>query len=148
MSNQVYYEDVLEGQDIPSIRKDVTNVNILMYLSTVWLMDRIHFDYLFATLRRGLPDVVAPGPMGGDYYAQLLGEFAGEKGEVRKMSIQFRNFMVPSDVLLCGGKITKKYMEEGKGFIELDLWLKKDNGINCAPGKGLVTLPVREAKTA
>ena len=64
------------------------------------------------------------------------------------MSIQFRNFMVPPDVLMCGGKITRKYIEEGKGFIELDLWLKKDNGANCAPGKGLVRLPVREAKTS
>jgi len=148
MNSQIFFEDVREGQEIPPLKKDVTTVNILMYLSTVWLMDRIHFDYLFATERRGLSNVVAPGNMGGDYYAQLLSEFAGEKGEVRKMSFQFRNFMIPGDLLVCGGKITKKYMNEGKGYVELDLWIINQNKINCVPGKGLVELPVRGVKAA
>lgn len=143
MNSQIFFEDVIEGQEIPSIKKEITNVNILMYLSTVWLMDRIHFDYLFATERRGLPNVVAPGTMGGDYYAQLLSEFAGEKGEVRKMSFQFRNFMIPRDILECGGRIINKYTKDGKGYVELDLWLKNQNNINCVPGKGLVELPVK-----
>ena len=49
MNHQVFYEDVVEGQELPPFEKLVTTVNILMYLSTVWLMDRIHFDYPFAT---------------------------------------------------------------------------------------------------
>lgn len=148
MSSQVFFEDVMEGQEIPPLKKEVTNLNIAMYLSTVWLMDRIHFDYLFATQRRGLPDVVAPGNMGGDYYAQLLFDWAGGKGEVRKLSIQFRSFMIPGDILVCGGRITKKYVSEGKGCVELELWMKNQNDVNCVPGKGLVELPVRGLKGA
>lgn len=147
MSDQVFFEDVSIGQEIPPIEKKVTTVNILMYLSTVWLMDRIHFDYPFATQRRGLPNVVAPGNMAGDYYVQLLEDWAGDKGHLRKMSIQFRNFMVPGDVLVCGGKVLNKYLLDGKGYVELDLWLKNQNGINCVPGKGLVELPVRSDTT-
>lgn len=148
MNSQIYFEDVTEGQEILPLKKDVTTLNILMYLSTVWLMDRIHFDYLYATERRGLPNIVAPGNMGGDYNAQLLSEFAGEKGEVHKMSIQFRNFMLPGDVLSCGGKIINKYINEGKGYVELDLWIKNQNNINCVLGKGLVELPIRQANVA
>ncbi len=143
MSDQVFFEDVSEGQEIPFLEKEVTTVNILMYLSTVWLMDRIHFDYPFATQRRGLPHVVAPGNMAGDYYGQLLSDWAGEKGEVRKFSMQFRNFMVPGDILNCGGRITRKYLQEGRGYVELDLWIKNRSGINCVPGKGVVELPTR-----
>ena len=99
MPDQVYFEDVREGQQIPALRKDVSTVNILMYVAAVWLMDRIHFDQPFATRRRGLPGVVAPGNMGGDYYAQLLSELAGEAGQVRRMSFQFRSFMLADDVL-------------------------------------------------
>lgn len=130
------------------MRKEVTTVNILMYLSTVWLMDRIHFDYPFATQQRGLPNVVAPGNMGGDYYAQLLSGFAGGKGDVRKMSFQFRNFMVPGDVLDIGGKVVGKYVNEGGGFVELELWIRNQNGVNCVPGKGLVKLPLRSGARA
>jgi hydroxyacyl-ACP dehydratase HTD2-like protein with hotdog domain len=145
MNNQTFFEDVVEGQEIVPLEKRVTTVNILMYLSTVWLMDRIHFDHPFATQRRGLPNVVAPGNMAGDYYVQLLSGWAGEKGELRKLAIQFRNFMLPEDLLTCGGRITKKYLSEGKGYVELELWLKNQNGVNCVPGKGTVELPLRQA---
>jgi len=145
MGNQVYYEDVLEGQDIPSIRKEVTNVNILMYLSTVWLMDRIHFDHQYAVKRRGLPDVVAPGNMAGDYYAQLLTDWAGDKGRLKKIGLQFRNFMIPGYVLTCGGRITEKSVEGGKGCVELELWIRNQDGVVCVPGKGVVELPMRAA---
>lgn len=143
MSSQVLFEDVREGQDIPSLRKDVSTVNILMYVAAVWLMDRIHFDEPFATKRRGLPGVVAPGNMGGDYYAQLLSEFAGERGQVRKMSFQFRSFMLAGDVLEVGGKVVKKSVRDGKGVVDLELWIRNKDGVNCVPGKGEVELPLR-----
>lgn len=143
MGSQVFFEDVTEGQEIPSLKKDVSTVNILMYLASVWLMDRIHFDQPFATKRRGLPGVVAPGNMGGDYYAQLLSEFAGEGGQVHSMSFQFRSFMLADDVLTVGGKIVKKYLSDGKGLVELELWITNQGNVNCVPGKGLVALPLR-----
>jgi hydroxyacyl-ACP dehydratase HTD2-like protein with hotdog domain len=146
MNNQNFFEDVVEGQEIAPLEKTVTTVNILMYLSTVWLMDRIHFDYPFATQRRGLPNVVAPGNMAGDYYAELLSRWAGEKGELRKLSIQFRNFMLPGDILVCGGKIINKYIDERKGYVELELWLRNQNNVNCVPGKGVVELPIKEVE--
>jgi acyl dehydratase len=143
MNHQIFYEDVVEGQELPPFEKLVTTVNILMYLSTVWLMDRIHFDHPFATQRRGLPNVVAPGNMAGDYYTQFLTEWAGEKGNLRKLSIQFRSFMLPGDILTCRGKVIRKYIEEGKGCLELELSLMNPSGINCVPGKAIVELPVR-----
>lgn len=148
MNSQIFFEDVAEGQEILVLEKQVTTVNILMYLSTVWLMDRIHFDHPFATQRRGLPNIVAPGNMAGDYYVQLLSDWAGERGELRKLSIQFRSFMTPGDVLICGGKIIRKYVKDGNGYVELELWIKNQNNINCVPGKGVVELPMRGLKKA
>lgn len=143
MSNQLYFEDVAEGQEIPPLEKRVTMVNLLMYLATGWLTDRIHFDHLYATERRALPGVVAPGNIGVDYYAQLLSDWAGEKGELRKLSVQYRHFMVAGDTLNCGGRIISKYIKERKGYVELELWINNEEGINCAPGKGVVELPIR-----
>ena len=110
-------------------------------------MDRIHFDHPFATQRRGLPNIVAPGNMAGDYYAQLLNDWAGGKGKLCKLSLQFRNFMIPGDILVCGGKITNKYIKDGKGYVELDLWIKNKHDINCVPGKGVVELPIKGEET-
>jgi hydroxyacyl-ACP dehydratase HTD2-like protein with hotdog domain len=144
MSVQAYFEDVAEGQVVPSIQKHVTTINIMMYLAAVWLLDRIHYDYLFATKRRGLLNVVEPGNMAVDYYAQMLNEWIGEKGEIRKLSLEYRSFRFPGDILTIGGKVVNKYMIEGKGYVELDLWVNNERGINCAPGKCTVELPFRE----
>lgn len=144
MRDQVFFDDVAKGEDIPPLKKQVTTINVLMYLGTVWLLDRIHFDYPFAVERRGLPNIVAPGNMAIDYYCQLLTHWAGEKGELRKLSTQYRNFMVPGNTLECGGKIINKYKDEGKGYAELELWIKNEEGALCVPGKAVVELPVRQ----
>ena len=143
MSEQVYFDDITEGQEIPPLKKQVTTINILMYLSTVWLIDRIHFDHPYATKRRGLPDIVAPGNMAIDYYSELLTHWAGDKGNLRKLSTQYRRFMLPGTTLECGGKITSKYVKDEKGYAELELWLKNDEGTNCVPGSAVVELPVK-----
>jgi hydroxyacyl-ACP dehydratase HTD2-like protein with hotdog domain len=146
MRSQVYFDDVSVGEEIPSLTKDVNTVNILMYVAAVWLMDRIHFDNPYAVKRRGLPDIVAPGNMAGDYYVQLLSDWAGEKGRLRKVGLQFRNFMIPGNVLTCGGRVTAKTVEDGKGRVDLDLWIRNQDGVVCVPGKGVVELPMRVAK--
>ena len=143
MTEQVYFDDIAENQEIPPLSKRVTTINILMYLSTVWLIDRIHFDHPYATKRRGLPDIVAPGNMAVDYYSELLTHWAGEKGNLRKLSTQYRSFMLPDTILECGGKIIGKYLKDEKGYAELELWLKNEDGTNCVPGKAVVELPVR-----
>jgi hydroxyacyl-ACP dehydratase HTD2-like protein with hotdog domain len=143
MTSQVFYEDVAEGQEITPLEKKMTTVNILMYLASVWLTDRIHFDYPFATQRRGLPNVIAPGNMAVDYYAELLGTWAGEEGRLRKLSVQFRSFMVPGETLVCGGRIVNKYVDEKTGYAELELWIKNGENVNCVPGNAVVELPMR-----
>lgn len=143
MKSQVHFEDVSVGQEIPSLTKNVNTVDIAMYCATVWLMDRIHFDNPFAVRRRGLPDIVAPGNMAGDYYAQLLSDWAGDAGRLKKIGLQFRNFMIPGNVLTCGGRVTKKSVEDKKGLVELELWIRNQDGVVCVPGKGTVELPLR-----
>ncbi len=99
MGSQVYFDDVSVGQEIPSLTKDVNTVNILMYVAAVWLMDRIHFDNPFAVKRRGLPDIVAPGNMAGDYYVQLLTDWAGDKGP---RVVRWVETLSPPDGTPCG----------------------------------------------
>jgi hypothetical protein len=51
--------------------------------------------------------------------------------------------MLAGDVLDVGGKVVKKHVGDGKGLVELELWIKNRNGMNCVPGKGWVALPLR-----
>ena len=145
MTDHIHFEDITVGQEIPTLAKSVNTVNITMYVATVWLMDRIHFDYPFAVERRGLPHIVAPGNMACDYYVQLLTDWAGERGALRKLKVQFRSFMLPGMTLTCGGRVTGTRVEDGKGLVDLELWIKNDEGATCVPGSGVVELPLRQA---
>ncbi len=145
MSEQIYFEDVAEGREIGPLEKHVTTTNIFMYLAAIWLLDRIHYDYPFATQRRGLPYVVEPGNMALDYYGQLLTDWEGKQGELRRLSVQYRGFRIPGDTLQCKGTVTNKYIKDRKGYVELELLMLNQNGINCAPGKAVVELPIRGA---
>ena len=145
MSGQVHFEDLSVGQEIPELTKDVNTINITMYVAAVWLIDRIHFDYPFAVERRGLPNIVAPGNMACDYYVQLLNDWVGEDGNVNKLGVQFRNFMVPGDTLTCGGRITELTPNGATGRAALELWIKNEDGVVCVPGSAEVELPMREA---
>jgi hypothetical protein len=75
-----------------------------------------------------------------------LTDWAGENGRLKKIGLQFRNFMIPGNVLTCGGRITGKSVEDSKGRVELDLWIRNQDGVVCVPGKGVVELPLRAGK--
>lgn len=145
MSKQIYFEDINEGQEIPALEKQATTVNLVMYVAAVWLTDRIHYDYPFATEKRGLPGVVVPGNMAVDWLAQLMLDWIGDKGELRKLSTQYRGFMVGGDTLSCGGRVTSKYIKDDKRFVECELWIKKKDE-TCVLGKATVELPTRQVK--
>lgn len=145
MSSEPSYDALSVGDEIAPLIKGVNTVNITMYIATVWLMDRIHFDYPFSVQRRGLPNIVAPGNMACDYYTQLLTDWAGDKGSLRKLSVQFRNFMVPGNTLTCGGRIVAKREEDGVGLVDLELWIRNEDDVVCVPGSATVALPLKQA---
>jgi hypothetical protein len=108
-------------------------------------MDRIHLDHPFATERRGLPGVIARGNTGGDGDgdAEPRSELAGARGVVGKPSFRSRSFMLARDVLAVGGRLAREHVEDGKGLVELELWIENQRDVNCVPGEGLVALPLR-----
>ena len=53
----------------------------------------------------------------------------------------------PNQDILCRGVVTKKYSEDGKNFVELDVWTEKPDGKKTSPGTAVVTLPRLRAAT-
>lgn len=141
---QLYFEDIQEGQGIPALEKKPDNVQLFMYLAAHWLTHRIHFDYKFSTEDQGLPDVVTPGTMPGDWYGQMLLNWIGESGKLKKLSYQLRGFSVPGDILSCQGKVIKKALNDGQHIVECELSMINQRGENIVPGAATVILPSRD----
>lgn len=141
---QIYFEDVEEGAAIPTVEKTPSNTLLFLYSAVTWNPQRIHFDRDF-TLQEGYREVIVHGPLRGAFLSQLMTEWIGEGGSLKKMSYANRDIAYVNELLACKGTVTKKWIENGTGYVECDIWLENGQGKVLTPGQATVTLPLRNA---
>ena len=89
----------------------------------------------------GLKGLIVHGALKNAFLGQLLHDWIGEKGELRKFGCSYRGMDEPNQDILCRGVVTKKYDENGKHLVELDVWTENPAGKKTSPGTALVALP-------
>ena len=85
INGQIYFEDVAEGAVIPPLEKTPSNTLLFLYSAVTWNPQRIHFDRDF-TLQEGYREVIVHGPLRGAFLSQLMVEWIGEGGTLKKMA--------------------------------------------------------------
>lgn len=143
MSEDVFWEDYEKGQEIPSLVKKPTTQDLVKWAGASGDFYQIHYDKDFA-LNSRLPGVIVHGALKSAWLGQLLGDWVGERGTIKKFNCSYRGMDVPGDTLTCKGKITKKYIEGDAYLLELDIWIENGKGENTTPGTALVALPSRD----
>jgi acyl dehydratase len=142
MAEQVYYEDVNVGDEIPTLVKNCTTQQLVMWATGSGDMYPIHYDKDFA-VGNGLPGVIVHGALKHAFLGQMLHDWIGEKGEIRKYNCQYRAMDVPGQDIICRGVVTNKARDGGLNIVELDIWTEKASGEKTSPGKATVILPSR-----
>ncbi len=142
LSQQVYFEDVEEGAPIPSLEKTPSNTLLFLYSAVTWNPQRIHFDRDFS-LKEGYREVIIHGPLRGAFLSQLMTNWIGEAGTLKRMSYANRDIAYVNEPLACKGTVTRKWIENGLGHVECDIWVENGRGKVLTPGKATVTLPLR-----
>jgi len=137
---QIYFEDVQEGGDLPSLEKCPSTQSLVRWAGASGDYYQIHYDKDFAQ-STGLAGVIVHGALKGAYLGQMLGDFAGEKGWVKKYGVSYRGMDVPNDKLTCKGKITKKYVEGSEHLVDCEIWLENSSGTKTTLGTAVVMLP-------
>jgi acyl dehydratase len=142
MIQQVYYEDIEVGSDIPALVKHPTLVQLVKYAGAVDDYSPYNFDREYAR-SIGLPDVLVTGSLLFGFLAQMVTDWIGEQGTIKKLSCSHRAMRHPSTDIVCRGKVTSKYVEEGKGYVECEIWAENTEGQRSTPGAALVILPLK-----
>ena len=75
----------------------------------------------------------------------LFTNWMGDDGFLWKYSIQFRGFVVHGDTCYYRGKVTKKYIEDGKYCVDIEHWGDNQRGDRVTQGKATIILPSRVA---
>jgi acyl dehydratase len=142
MSEQLYYEDIVVGSEITPLVKQPTTRQLVMWAGASGDYYPIHYDKDFAQ-SKGLSGVIVHGQLVGCFLGQLITDWMGEQGSLRKLTCSYKSVNFPGEALICKGKVNKKYIEDGEHYIECNLWVENAKGERTISGKALVTLPAR-----
>jgi len=130
-SKQFYFEDVEVGSEIPPLEKEPTTQQLVKYAGASGDFYQIHYDKDFA-LKNNLPGVIIHGALKNAFLGQLMTDFAGELGWLRKLSVQYRGMDQPG---------SSKYVERGNHLVDCEIWLENSQGEKTTPGSATVVLP-------
>ncbi len=143
---QVYFEDVEVGMALPPLHKKPSNTLLFLYSAITWNPQRIHYDKDY-TLTEGYQDVIVHGPLRGAFLSQLVTRWSGEEGTLKKLSYANRDIAYVNEPLTCKGTVTRKWVEDGKGYVECEIWVENAQGARLTPGSATVILPLRSPKS-
>ncbi len=145
MNKQLYYEDVTEGMSIPTLVKLPTPRQLVQWAGASDDYEEIHYDKDFAQ-KAGMPGVIVHGWLTTSFLCQMLTDWIGEKGKLRKVNCRYQGMHVPGEELRCKGKVVKKYVQDGNHLIECEIWAENPKGERTTPGNASVLLPSKGKK--
>lgn len=145
MAATPYFEEISEGTELPELTKEIGPVNMMMYGAATWDFMRIHYDADHAR-ERGFEGAIVDGQMEGAFLAQLVIDWAGDPGALRRLGVRYRNFIYPGDTVVCKGKVQRKFIEEPDALVECELVVENTTRQEVAGlGTAIVALPRRQA---
>ncbi len=142
MAEQVFYEDIEAGSEVPALVKYPTTMQLVKYAGASGDYYQIHYDKDFA-LASGLPGVIVHGWLALSFLGQMLTDWLGEGGTLVKLNGSYRGMNLVHEDLICNGKVTKKYVEDGKNCARVEIWAENPQGEKTVTGSAVVTLPSR-----
>ncbi|MFC1980643.1 MaoC/PaaZ C-terminal domain-containing protein [Chloroflexota bacterium] len=138
MSEGLFFENINVGDEILPLTKDLTQVGMVMYSAATWDFARVHYDKDFVQ-SRGRQTPFADGQMLGAFLAEMVVNWIGESGTLKKMDFRFRKMLSPGDRIICKGTVVEKSTENDQKLVKCDLWIEEPNGEKVlAPASALI----------
>jgi acyl dehydratase len=142
MPEQLFFEDLTEGMEVPALVKYPTTMQLVKYAAASGDFYQIHYDKDFA-LSMGLPGIIVHGRLALAFLGEMVTDWIGERGELLKLGGSYRGMNNVHEDLFCKGKVTKKYTENGKNCVRLEIWVENPQGDKTVTGNAVIALPSR-----
>ena len=142
MAEQVYWEDVTEGMELPSLVKEPTTRQLVQYAGASGDFYEIHYDKDFA-IGNQLDGPILHGALKSAFLGQLVTDWIGPRGTLKRLQCQYRGMDAPGSPITAKGAVTRKYEEDGQCMVDCTIWLENAEGQNTTPGNATVILPSR-----
>jgi acyl dehydratase len=107
----------------------------------------VHYNKAAANAA-GLPFPYDVGAQRQGWLINLLTNWMGDEGWLKKNYAEYRKFVYLSDAVWFRGKVTRKYVDEdGEYCVDIETAAINQRGENTMPGYSTVALPSKEQRT-
>jgi acyl dehydratase len=153
MKKQIYWEDVRENTDLPTLVKIATTRTLVKWAGASGDFHPQHYDFPFCEAY-GIGTPILHGMLKAGWLTSLVTSWMGEEGTLKKFAVRhtamdhprsMKSLREPRDgeTWQCKGKVTKKYTLDGEFYVDCELELVNGKGEVTCPGTATVTLPSR-----
>lgn len=140
-----YWEDVQEGDELPSLQFPLTVYRLVMAASANQDFNSIHHNSEYAK-KTGAPDMYANNIFLQGMWERTVREYIGNAGVIKSLrNFRMRSFNTVGDTVVTKGKVKRKWIEDGEHFIEIEMVSENAKGISVGPGSIIATLPSKRA---
>ncbi len=105
--------------------------------------ERVHWETDFAR-EVGVPALYDYGPQRVSWGGNLMTNWIGDDGWLKRMWVQVRRFNIEGDVQWYRGSVIDKRVVAGECEVVCDLWAENQRGEDTAPAQAIALLPSRE----
>jgi acyl dehydratase len=153
--NPLYYEDVSPGDLVPPLFRILTVPQIVATADVAARISNLlpytmpgpgcywHYALGESWKMRGLPAPMDEGPIRAAQPSQLMTDWIGDDGWLSTLKIQIKHPIFAGDSTTWKGKVTRKYVEGEKHFVECEIWGENQRGQISTSGSATVILPSR-----
>ena len=138
----LYWEDVEMGMEVPPLHKCTNHMQLVKYAGAEEDWAEFHVNDAYAK-SIGLPGAIDHGLLKAAFLGQLLTDWIGVEGSIKKLGCQYRRMTFPGDPMVCRGKVTDKYIQDGEHRVDLEVWTENSKGEVTTPGHATVVLPTK-----
>jgi acyl dehydratase len=152
-SSKLVWDSVEVGSEIPPIHKVATTQMLVKWAGASGDFNPLHYDAAFVrSLGPAGPGTpVVHGALKRQWLIQMMTDWVGESGWLRKFSCRYRAMDYPrametvaepqaGETWMCKGKVTKKYTQEGQRWLDCEIWVENGKGETTTSGKATVVL--------
>jgi acyl dehydratase len=153
MPEQIYWDDIEVGMEITALAKIATTQMLVRWAGASGDFNPLHYDSAYVEAE-GLGQVIVHGALKRQWLIQLMTDWIGEQGTLKKFSCQYGAMDYPrhmksisapqeGETWHCKGKVTKKYIEGDRHLVDCRIGVENGKGEVTTSGRATVILPVK-----
>lgn len=137
-----YWEDVRVDEELPGYSLLLDPLRLHLQSSGSQDLHRQHNDDEFAR-RQGAPASFVNTGFTQAAVGRVALDWMGDEGTLRAFRLEMRKMNHPGDTMRMHGRVVRKWLEDGLGYVECEVWAENDRAGITSPGRAVVQLPLR-----